>query len=216
VAVFSSFLEVFRTETAFTRMKLSPEMTNLFVSQSRDFATTKVGSVRVFFSGFTHSPCFGKITMKTFTIIARIFARDYKNYEGVRPIQIYLLRAVFTLTLVFIGKFSWGTILSYEGAWKPVTAVAFCMWAAYSTMSILGIMKPLKMLPIIALQVFYKMVWLCIVAYPLWATGKLAGSDAEQMTSDFMWVILPIVAMPWGYFLSSFFSRRVGVGSQAV
>lgn len=153
--------------------------------------------------------------MKPLTFITGIFARGYKNYEGIRPIQIYLLRAVFTLTLVFIGRFSWGTILSFEGAWKPVTAVAFCMWAAYSTMSILGIMKPLKMLPIIALQIFYKIVWLSIVAYPLWASGKLAGSDAEQMTKDFMWVILPIVAMPWGYFLKSFFSRRAGVGSPA-
>ncbi|HTF19893.1 MAG TPA: hypothetical protein VK658_17595, partial [Chryseolinea sp.] len=143
--------------------------------------------------------------MKTLTFITRPFMRDYTHYEGVRPIQIYLLRAVFTLTLIFIGMFSWTAIINHEGAWKPVNAVAFCMWAAYSTMSVLGIIKPLKMLPIIVLQVFYKIVWLSIVAYPLWVRDELAGSDAEQMTSDFMWVIMPIVAMPWGYFLRSFF-----------
>src|SRR5690349_12306726 len=98
--------------------------------------------------------------MKTLSIVTNIFKPDYINYEGVRPIQIYLLRAVFTLTLIFIGMFSWSTIINFEGAWKPVNAVAFCMWAAYSTMSILGIIKPLKMLPIIALQIFYKLIWL--------------------------------------------------------
>jgi hypothetical protein len=151
---------------------------------------------------------FEKNIMKALSTITGIFTRDYNNYEGVRPIQIYLLRTVFALTLVFIGMFSWSTILNFEGAWKPVNAVAFCMWAAYSTMSVLGIIKPLKMLPIIALQVFYKLIWLSIVAYPLWIRNELAGSDAEQMTNDFLWVILPILAMPWGYFFRSFFTRR--------
>lgn len=146
--------------------------------------------------------------MKALNFIIWLFARNYTHYEGVRPIQVYLLRTVFTLTLVFIGMFSWSTILNHNGTWKPVNAVAFCMWAAYSTMSVLGIIKPLKMLPIIALQIFYKLVWLAIVAYPLWLRDELAGSDAEQMTKDFLWVVLPIAAMPWGYFFGSFFSRR--------
>ena len=29
--------------------------------------------------------------------------------------------------------------------------------------------------------------------------GTLAGSPAEGTTSAFLWVILPIVAVPWGY-----------------
>lgn len=154
--------------------------------------------------------------MKTPTFFSRLLSRDYKNYEGVRPIQIYLLRLVFTLTFVFIGMFSWTTIINFEGQWKPVNAVAFCMWAAYSTMSILGIIKPLKMLPIIALQIFYKSLWLSIVAYPLWVTGKLAGSGAEEMARDFMWIVLPIIAMPWGYFFRSFFGSRTITKPQAL
>ena len=152
--------------------------------------------------------------MKTLTFFSKLFSPDYSNYEGVRPVQIYLLRFVFTLTFVFIGMFSWTTILNFQGEWKPVNAVAFSMWAAYSTMSILGIIKPLKMLPIIVLQIFYKLVWLCIVAYPLWVEGRLSGSDAEQMTKDFMWIILPIVAMPWRYFFRSFFVNRNALSNQ--
>lgn len=149
--------------------------------------------------------------MKTPQLMTKFFSRDFNNYEGVRPIQIYMLRLVFLLTFVFIGMFSWTTIINHDGEWKPVNAVAFSIWAAYSTLSILGILKPLKMLPIIALQVFYKIVWLIIVAYPLWTSGKLIGSDAEQMTMDFMWVVLPIVAMPWVYFFKSFFGRKLPV-----
>ncbi len=55
------------------------------------------------------------------------------------------------------------------------------------------------MLPIILLEIFYKVMWLAIVAYPLWARGTLAGSAAEGTTAAFLWVLLPIVVVPWGY-----------------
>jgi hypothetical protein len=47
-------------------------------------------------------------------------------------------------------------------------------------------------------KIFYKVLWLILVAYPLWSKGTLAGSP-EDTTSAFLWVILPIVAVPWGY-----------------
>ena len=141
------------------------------------------------------------------TFFSNLFVRDYNRYDGVRPIKIYLLRLVFTLTFVFVGMDSWSTILRHNGDWKPLDAVAFSVWAAYSTLSVLGIFKPLKMLPLIAFQVFYKTVWLAIVAYPLWRSGTLIGSGVEQMVKAFMWIPLPIVAMPWGYFFVSFFRK---------
>jgi hypothetical protein len=35
-----------------------------------------------------------------------------------------------------------------------------------------------------------------MVAYPLWSSQQLVGSPAEEMTYAFLWVILPIIAMP--------------------
>jgi hypothetical protein len=60
------------------------------------------------------------------------------------------------------------------------------------------------MLPILLLEVFYKVLWLIVVAYPLWSKGKLAGSPAEGVTMAFLWVILPIVAVPWGYVIGAY------------
>jgi hypothetical protein len=42
---------------------------------------------------------------------------------------------------------------------------------------------------------------LVVVAYPMWSTGTLAGSRAEGIALSFLPVILPILAMPWGYVL---------------
>jgi hypothetical protein len=135
-----------------------------------------------------------------------IFQRD-QHYDGVRRISVYLLRLVFILMFFVLGKDTWSHILSHQGAWEPRDAMAWCVWAAFATLAGLGIFRPLKMLPILLLEIFYKVLWLIVVAYPLWSAGTLQGSSAEGTTSAFLWVLLPIVAVPWGYVIGNYVYR---------
>lgn len=137
-----------------------------------------------------------------------IFRRDFDRYEGVRPINIYLLRILFVLVFVFVGMDSWSAIVRHEGPWEPVRAAAVCMWAVFALLCGVGIFHPLRMLPLVAFEILYKLVWLAIVAYPLWARNQLAGSPAAGMTNVFLWVWLPIIAMPWGYFFRRYVLNR--------
>jgi hypothetical protein len=132
-----------------------------------------------------------------------IFQRS-ERYEGVPRINIYLLRLLYVLMFFVLGRLTWTHILTHPGPWDPTNAVAWCVWTAFATLAGLGIIRPLKMLPIVLLEIFYKVLWLILVAYPLWSKGTLAGSPAEGITSQFLWVILPIVAVPWGYAFTSY------------
>jgi len=85
--------------------------------------------------------------------IKRIFQPDYEHYEGVRPINIYLLRLLFLLVVVFVATDSWSSILKHEGQWDHVKAAAVCMWAAYSVLSIFALINPLKWLPIVMFEI---------------------------------------------------------------
>ena len=76
--------------------------------------------------------------MKTFDVKA-IFAPNYERYEGVRPIQIYLMRLGYLLVVLLVGNISWSAILTHEGAWDPLRAVALSMWAGSSALSVLGL-----------------------------------------------------------------------------
>jgi hypothetical protein len=138
----------------------------------------------------------------TFSLMT-IFQRD-DQHEGVRKISIYLLQLVFILMFFVLGKDTWTHILTHKGSWEPDDAVAWCVWTAFATLAGLGIFHPLKMLPILLLEIFYKVLWLIIVAYPLWSAGTLASSSAQGTTSAFLWVLLPIVAVPWGYVARSY------------
>jgi len=73
------------------------------------------------------------------------------QYEGVRPINIYLLRLVFILMLFVLGKDTCTHILTHRGSWEPDAAIAWCIWTAFATLAGLGFVRPLKMLPILLL-----------------------------------------------------------------
>ena len=131
--------------------------------------------------------------------LTRLFTPDLARYEGVRPINVHLLRLLYFMMAAFVATGAWRAVIGHEGAWDPVRAVAWCVWVAYPTLAVLGLIHPLRMLPLVLFMIFYKTVWLAAVALPLWRAGTLAGSAAGAMASDFSWLWIPVIAVPWGY-----------------
>lgn len=121
------------------------------------------------------------------------------RFCGVRPVHVYALRVVYALMFFVLGKQTWTHVLTHKGVWEPTDAVAWCLWTAFATLAGLGLLRPLELIPILLLEVFYKLLWLGLVAYPLWSNGTLDSSPAASTASAFAWVLLPIVVMPWGY-----------------
>ena len=74
--------------------------------------------------------------------IRRIFGPDYENYEGVYRINIYLLRLLFTLMFLVLGKDVWTHVFTHEGPWDPDEAVAWSVFAAFSVLALLGSFGP--------------------------------------------------------------------------
>lgn len=59
-------------------------------------------------------------------------------------------------------------------------------------------------------MIFYKALWLLVVAYPLWRAGALEGSPAEEMTGVFLMIPLPIIAVPWKYVFQNYVLKTKG------
>ena len=141
------------------------------------------------------------------TINPKAIVQRNERHEGVLNINIDLLRLLYVLMFFVLGRITWTHVLTHQGPWEPTNAVEWCVWTAFATLAGIGIIRPVKMLPIVLLEIFYKVQWLILVAYPLWSKGTLAGSPAEAITSQFLWVILPIVAVPWGYVFVNYFYK---------
>jgi hypothetical protein len=82
-------------------------------------------------------------------MIKSLFTGNAARYDGIAPINIYLMRLIYGLMLVFLGKDSWTTILTHQGDWAPLDALAWSVWAAFASVGLLGILQPVRMLPIL-------------------------------------------------------------------
>jgi hypothetical protein len=123
---------------------------------------------------------------------------DHARYDGVRLIQVHLLRLGYVLVFAFVGQRSWLAILEHQGDWDPYAAAAVSMWASSSLLSLVGVFHPLKMLPLVLFEIGYKLIWLTVVAWPLWTANRLTGV-AEGLTYAFLPVVGPMLLVPWGY-----------------
>jgi hypothetical protein len=150
------------------------------------------------------APSAGGIQPSSRFRLLNIFKRDYERYDGVPLINIYLLKLLFILMFLFLSYDSWAHILHHTGPWDPANSAAWFMWASCALIAVIGIRRPLKMLPIVLFEIIYKTAWLIFIAYPLYQRNELTGTPTERMADNFMLVILPIVAMPWRYFFRTY------------
>ena len=130
--------------------------------------------------------------------IIRFFAPD-PRHDGVRPVQLWGLRLFFLLMLVFVAPVGWRVLLTHEGPWDPVRAIAFAVWATYPTLALLALRQPLRWLPLMFFTIGYKAVWLALVAAPLWRSGTLWGTATGEMAISFASLPLLAAVVPWGY-----------------
>ena len=124
--------------------------------------------------------------------------------EEISLFRLYLMRFLYLLNFVLLGLDVWPGIINHLGAWDPVKGVAFSFWAALSALSGLGLRYPLKMLPLLLLQLLYKLVWLIAVALPQWAALR-STPIARAMVIG---VVLDLIAIPWPYVLSNYVTKR--------
>lgn len=131
--------------------------------------------------------------------IARFFASDPQRYEGVRPFNLWGLRLFYLLMLLFVAPTAWQVLLTHEGPWQPLSAVAWAVWATYPSLALLGLFQPLRWLPLMFFTLGYKTIWLIFVAWPLWQAGTMEGSSAQPIAESFLALPLLALVIPWGY-----------------
>ncbi|HMR40863.1 MAG TPA: hypothetical protein PKA90_10585 [Ignavibacteria bacterium] len=125
---------------------------------------------------------------------------------GVSKFRFYMLRSFYLIIIIFLGIEVWTEIFTHREAWKPLPAVAYSFWAAFTLLSVIGIFHPLKMIPLLLVQFTYKLIWLLIVAYPLWTSGQLTGSASEELTYvNLTGIVIDLLVIPWFFVFKNFF-----------
>ena len=113
------------------------------------------------------------------------------------------MRLLYLLNFVFLSLQVWPVIINHVGAWDPVKGVAFSFWAALAALAGLGLRYPLKMLPLLLLQLLYKSIWVIAVALPLWSTFR----SIELTRVMYMGAVVDLIVIPWPYVLANYVKK---------
>ena len=140
--------------------------------------------------------------------IKRIFKSDHEHYDGIRPINIYAMRFIYILMATFLALDVWTHIITYDQSWDPSDAMDWSVWAAFTVFAFVGIFRTVQMIPILLLEIVYKSIWLILVAYPLYQAENLSSESTDGMIFPFALVLLPIIAVPWGYVLKTYIIKK--------
>jgi hypothetical protein len=130
---------------------------------------------------------------------ANPFKSDPLRHEGVRPFHVWGLRLFYLLMLVGVAPTAWGVLLDHRGAWDPLHAVAWSVWATYPVLATFGILHPLRWLPLMFIGIGYKAIFMALIAYPMWRAGTLAGTQTGEIAASFLALPLLMLVVPWGY-----------------
>lgn len=133
---------------------------------------------------------------------------DLSEERGARPSgqlslwQLNALRVGYLVMGVGLAVTKWPLLFDHE-PWGLVEGTKECLLIAMSGLALLGIRYPLSMLPILLFEVSWKLLWLGVVALPLWSDNQLEGATRTQ-AGAVLWVVIIIAVIPWRHVLAQY------------
>ena len=121
--------------------------------------------------------------------------------DEVGKVRIYLLRAMYAFIVFGLGVTTVPDIVSGSGQFADSDTVINAILMGFCLLSLFGIKYPLKMLPVLLLELVWKVFWLLVYALPMYLNNSLDEYAQESVFACAMGVILTPLVLPWGYLI---------------
>ena len=124
----------------------------------------------------------------------------------VSPIRLWVMRAMYLFMAVGIGNMVWPLIIDHDSTVPRMTGVAWSLIGTIGLLALLGLRYPLRMIPLLLVELIWKAIWLVAFALPRWLDGTL---DEAMRTSVFETAFgaLLLVVIPWRYVWANYVVR---------
>jgi hypothetical protein len=123
------------------------------------------------------------------------------------PWRLRVLRLGYLIFGGGLVVYKWPLLFQHDRPWPLMTSVVTCMLVGMSLLALLGLRYPIRLLPIMLFEVAWKLIWLAVVALPLWLNHQL-DPEARALTVEILWVVVIIAVIPWRYVYSTYAVRR--------
>jgi hypothetical protein len=121
--------------------------------------------------------------------------------------RLFALRAGYLLLGAGLAITEWPFLLRDSQSWPLMEGVVHCMLVALPILAFVGIRYPVQMLPLLLFESAWKLIWLAVVALPLWAADQM-----DQATWDVafgcLFVVVVLAVIPWRYVTAQYVTER--------
>jgi hypothetical protein len=124
----------------------------------------------------------------------------------VSPTRLWVMRAMYLVMAVGIGNMVWPLIISHASTVPRMTGVAWALIGTIGLLALLGLRYPLQMIPLLLVELTWKLIWLTAFALPRWLDGTL---DEAMRTSVFEtgFGLVLLLVIPWRYLWANYVAR---------
>ena len=119
--------------------------------------------------------------------------------SDVSTFRLYVLRAMYAFIFAGLALARWPGILNPPPGISNAETVVGMFLGAMSLLAVLGILHPVKMLPLLFFELLWKVMWVVGWGLPLWSAQQLAPDSEQTLISALVGVVLVPLAIPWGY-----------------
>ncbi|WP_448616433.1 hypothetical protein [Modestobacter sp. URMC 112] len=121
--------------------------------------------------------------------------------------RLHLMRLGYLVMAVGLAVTKWPLLIDDSRPWPLMEGVVTCMLVALSVLSFVGLRHPVKMLPVLLFELAWKVIWVAVVALPLWVGDQLDPATAEVFTSCLV-VLIVLAVIPWRYVSAQYVQAR--------
>jgi hypothetical protein len=121
--------------------------------------------------------------------------------------RLYVLRLGYLILGGGLVVYKWPLLVQHDKPWPLMDSVVICMLVAMSILALLGLRYPVQLLPILLFEVAWKLIWLGVVALPLWQNHEM-DPDARELTNEVLWVVVILAVIPWRYVFFHYLAQR--------
>lgn len=115
------------------------------------------------------------------------------------------LKVMYIVTIVVAGGYGLGIIFNpdqmksiFHTTCDPIPyGIVGSVFLAFGLLAFLGLRAPLKFIPVLLLQLTYKLVWLVGVITPLMVTGNFSAKYTPTVVLFVLIIIGDLIAIPF-------------------
>jgi hypothetical protein len=111
--------------------------------------------------------------------------------------RLHLMRAGYLLMGFGLVLVKW-PLLPEAHSLPLYEGVTLCLLTAMSLLAFLGLLHPVKLLPVLLFESAWKVLWLSLDALPRAISGDVDAATSEILVNCSL-VVLILAVVPWGY-----------------